>query len=97
MGESLEFEANPVFIVSSRPAIAAHDVTFLKQNREQPTREVRTECEFAQIFLHDLTTGAVHLLKANRRVLKLGLDYYDLGNLHLEKRGVELSQQKAQI
>jgi len=58
---------------------------------------MRTECECGQTFLYDLTTGAVHLLKANPTVLKRGLDYYDLGNLHLKERGVELPQQKAQI
>lgn len=45
-------------------------------------------------FPHGLMMGAVHIHKANP-VLKLGLDYYDLGNLHLEERGVERSQQKA--
>lgn len=41
--------------------------------------------------------GAVHPLQANPGVLKLGLDYCELRNLHLEEKGVELSQQKAQI
>ena len=64
---------------------------------DNPLATLRTECEWGQTFLHDLMAGAVHPLQANPGVLKLGLDYCELRNLHLEEKGVELSQQKAQI